>query len=66
MLILLLQVEETKLNNHNTNDYETAHAGTISPELVHRHIILCRHDYGYVACSQPRYNFRARAANSRD
>ena len=29
-----------KLNNHNTNDYETAHANTFSSELVHRHIIF--------------------------
>jgi len=27
-----------KLNNHNTNDHETAHAGRFSRQLVHRYI----------------------------
>ena len=27
---VLIEVEETKLNNHNANDHETAHTGTFS------------------------------------
>ena len=30
IVILLIHVEETKLNNYNANDHETAHAGTFS------------------------------------
>ena len=29
-LFLLIQVEETKLNNRNANDHETRHAGIFS------------------------------------
>ena len=35
--LLLLPVEEAKLNNRSTIDHDNAHAGTLHWWLVHRH-----------------------------
>ena len=40
VILILIQVEEMKLNNQNAHDHEIAHVGTFSLQLVHRCIFL--------------------------
>ena len=41
IVFVLIQDEETKFNNHNANDHETAHADTFSWQLVPVCLLIC-------------------------